>query len=111
MENLKRLLAYLKAIKEKEKEIAEAKLLCEQAVIEAMNKMNQTSITIGDTKITLVPTMTYSLNEEGQAKLNNLPYSCPEWKKSPDMAVIRQNDAFAEFIETKEGKMQVRLKE
>lgn len=96
-------------IKDLEKRKIEAELKLEETMIQA-DSIN-TSIEFDNFKVTRSNTIKYSLDEEGQKLLSQYGYETAYWNKTPNMAIIREDDVLKEHVIEDHGKTKLILKE
>ena len=89
----------IKRLREKIKELTEYKDRCEIALVEELKKASpkQKTFILDDICVTVTDNKGYSLNEEGKAIMNTIPYTDKLWKKDFDMKEIRNDPRFAFF--------------
>lgn len=96
-------------IKDLEKRKIEAELKLEATMIQA-DPINP-SIEFDNFKVTRSNTIKYSLDEEGQKLLSQYGYETSYWNKTPNMAIIREDDVLKEHVVEDHGKTKLTLKE
>ena len=103
----------IKRLREKIKELTEYKDRCEIALVEELKKASpkQKTFILDDICVTVTDNKGYSLNEEGKAIMNTLPYTDKLWKKDFDMKEIRNDPRFAFYIVETPYRARVTLKE
>ncbi len=103
----------IKRLREKIKELTEYKDRCEIALVEELKKASpkQKTFILDDICVTVTDNKGYSLNEEGKAIMNTIPYTDKLWKKDFDMKEIRKDPRFAFYIVETPYRARVTLKE
>lgn len=82
-------------IREKIKELTTYKEKCEMELEKDLRTLgDEKTYKLKDLSVTLSPTITYSLNEEGNKLLNTIPFEDAVWKKTPDFSTIRKDPRF-----------------
>lgn len=96
-------------IKDLEKRKVEAELKLEATMMQA-DPINM-SIEFDNFKVTRSATIKYTLDEEGQKLLSKYGYETAYWNKTPNMAIIREDDVLKDHVVEERGKTKLTLKE
>lgn len=106
---IKQVISLRNILKDLEQQKMEAERVLEDLMI--MVEPDNPTLVFENWKLTRSPTMSYSLNEEGQKKLLEYGYETAYWKKTPNMSCIREDDVLSKFVVSSEGKTKITLKE